>query len=105
MIVKPITGLVKMALVAVVGVVYLILESIGLVLVSEKHQLYFVHPLFSLIQSTKINRFPLFALANLIVENSHLWDQSTGSIIDSSQQYCFDLCWYYLDSSGSRQRS
>ncbi|KAF9391827.1 hypothetical protein CPB97_005235 [Podila verticillata] len=32
MIVKPITGLVKMALVAVVGVVYLILESIGLVL-------------------------------------------------------------------------
>lgn len=34
MIVKPITGLVKLALVVVVGAVYLILESIGLVLVS-----------------------------------------------------------------------
>lgn len=51
MIVKPITGLVKLALVAVVGAVYLILESIGLVLVSLRSDtpILFAPPLFLLL--------------------------------------------------------
>lgn len=57
-----------MALVAVVGVVYIILESIGLALVSEKHRLYFLRPLLSPIQSRIINRFPPSMPANLIVQ-------------------------------------